>query len=165
MDHDQQTYTLAQRAQRQAVRKRKARQQAAIRRLAQEPITPTEQRLSPTQRTGRSAETQAARHVTETGLRLLGRNMCCKAGEIDLIATDGTTLVFIEVRRRQSPHYGGAAASVNRHKQRRLIRAARYFLPQLTQRHFGGLLPPCRFDVISIEPSGLVWIKQAFCGS
>lgn len=165
MNNDSVVYTLAQCAQQDAVRKHKARQKAALRKTPRQRRATDTLQVSPSQRVGRNAEEQAARYITQAGLRLLGQNWRCKAGEIDLIATDGRTLIFIEVRQRQSHRFGGAAASVNRGKQRRLAHAALYFLPRLAKQHFGGLLPPCRFDVICVEPSGLVWIKQAFSGS
>ncbi|MBP6018509.1 MAG: YraN family protein [Burkholderiaceae bacterium] len=163
MPDDNSAYQLAHQAQRLAVRKRHRRTLTQSRRAARQPTNTHELKYSPTQRAGQAAETLAAQELTQAGLLLLAQNLRCKAGEIDLIAMDGATLVFIEVRKRQSLHYGGAAASVNRRKQQRLIRAAQYFLPLLTRRYFAGLTPPCRFDVISIEPNGINWIKQAFC--
>lgn len=68
---------------------------------------------------------------------------------------DGT-VVFVEVRARQQLTFGGAAASVNRQKQRRIIFTARYFLSRLNE------LPPCRFDVMAREAGGWVWLKGAF---
>ena len=78
-------------------------------------------------------------------------------GEIDLIlrAPDGT-LVFAEVRQRASTSHGGAAASVSATKQRRIIFAARHYLVRL------GAPPPCRFDVVVVEPTGLQWLQGAF---
>ncbi len=117
---------------------------------------------SPTQRQGRLAEAIAGRHLEACGLRLLARNLNCKAGEIDLVALDGAVLVFVEVRARRDAAFGGAAASVNRRKQTRLIRAARYFLPILARRHLAGRVPRCRFDVVSLESGDIRWIRDAF---
>ena len=117
---------------------------------------------SPSQRQGRVAEALAGRHLESHGLRLLARNLNCKAGEIDLVALDETVLVFVEVRARRNTAFGGAAASVNRRKQTRLIRAARYFLPILARRHLAGRVPRCRFDVISLESGDIRWIRDAF---
>lgn len=117
---------------------------------------------SPTQMTGSRSEDRAAAWLQERGLHILERNLLCRAGEIDLVARDGTVLVFVEVRYRGSASHGGAAASVNRRKQRRLVRAARYFLPRLVQRHFAGRQPPCRFDVVCEQGATLHWIRQAF---
>lgn len=117
---------------------------------------------SPTQHTGRLSERRSALWLEDQGLRVLARNLQCRAGEIDLVARDGDVLVFVEVRYRGSNSHGGAAASVNRGKQRRLLRAAHYFLPGLTRRHFGGRTPACRFDVICMQDDGLQWIRHAF---
>ncbi len=113
-----------------------------------------------TKQTGDAAEAQALRHLQQAGLRLLERNYRTPGrggGEIDLImrAPDGT-LVFVEVRQRASARQGGAAASVSALKQRRIIFAARHYLMRLPQ------TPPCRFDVVAIEPQGLVWLQGAF---
>lgn len=123
---------------------------------------PEERRYSPAQKLGRQAEDRAQTLLEEKGLRILGRNLCCKGGEIDLIAADAGTLVFIEVRQRTHLQFGSAAASVNLRKQRRLVRAAHYFLPTITRRHFGGRPPRCRFDVVCVEPAGLTWLQHVF---
>lgn len=156
-------YKLAHSAQVLAVRKRKQKlKRQPLRNTPARKTTPSTNNLTTRQLAGRNAEDLAAQHIIDAGLSLLARNLLCKAGEIDLVAADGPSLVFIEVRLRRSPHYGGASASVNRRKQHSLILAAEYFLPRLSQQHFHGQAPACRFDVICIEPSGLVWIKQAF---
>ena len=93
---------------------------------------------------------------------IVAQNLQSRTGEIDLVAVHGDILVFVEVRARGSLEYGGAAASVNRQKQRRLIRTAQFFLPRLAARYFRGATPACRFDVVSLEPGGTVWIKDAF---
>jgi len=117
---------------------------------------------SPTQNTGHRSETRAALWLEQQGLRVLERNLLCRAGEIDLVALDGEVLVFVEVRHRRSASHGGAAASVNRGKQRRLLRAAGYFLPRLARRHLAGHLPACRFDVVCLEAGRIQWIRHAF---
>ncbi|MGB6217303.1 MAG: YraN family protein [Castellaniella sp.] len=117
---------------------------------------------SPTQRQGHAAEARAARHLEAHGVRILAANLRCRAGEIDLVAREGALLLFIEVRERRNPAFGGAAASVNRPKQTRLIRAARHFLPRLARLHFGGAAPACRFDVVAFEADGPRWIRDAF---
>lgn len=117
---------------------------------------------SPTQSAGHASEGRAARWLESQGLRVLERNLLCRAGEIDLVALEGEVLVFVEVRCRGSGSHGGAAASVNRGKQRRLLRAARYFLPTLARRHLQGRTPACRFDVVCIQQGQLEWIRHAF---
>ncbi|HEY9280989.1 MAG TPA: YraN family protein [Eoetvoesiella sp.] len=159
MTSDEQiVYDLALAAQKKAIRRRHRRltRPKAIR------LAAPAFKLSPTQQQGHRAENRAKRYLEAAGLIVLGQNLRCKMGEIDLVCRDRATLAFIEVRHRRSARYGGAAASVNRAKQQRLIRAAYYLLPQLTQRYFQGATPPCRFDVITIEPDGLAWFKHAF---
>lgn len=113
-----------------------------------------------TKQRGDAAEDDALRHLQEQGLRLLVRNYRTPGrggGEIDLImrAPDGTT-VFVEVRQRSSSRHGGAAASVGAIKQRRIIFAARHYLMRLP------VMPPCRFDVVIVEPTGMQWLQAAF---
>ena len=117
---------------------------------------------SHTQNIGYRSERRAALWLENKGLRILERNLLCRAGEIDLVVLDGDVLVFVEVRQRGSASHGGAAASVNRRKQRRLLRAAQFFLPHLARRHFAGRLPACRFDVICEQEGKLQWIRHAF---
>jgi putative endonuclease len=116
-----------------------------------------------TKQVGDAAEEEALRYLVKEGLRLLTRNYRTPGrggGEIDLImhAPDGTT-VFVEVRKRATTRHGGAAASVGGIKQRRIIFAARHYLMRLRD------LPPCRFDVVVVEPDGVQWLKAAFDAS
>jgi putative endonuclease len=62
------------------------------------------------------------------GLTIVGRNFRTRFGEIDLIARDGSTLVFVEVRLRTSSRFGGAAESITTAKRARLVAAAREYL-------------------------------------
>lgn len=113
---------------------------------------------------GAGFESRAAAWVQQRGWQVLLRNYRCKVGEIDIIALDGDCLVFIEVRARSNPRFAGAAASVDRRKQHRLLRAAACFLrAEPACRH-----RPCRFDVIAFEPRQSaadgepLWIRSAF---
>jgi putative endonuclease len=113
-----------------------------------------------TKQVGDAAEDAALQHLLQAQLRLLERNYRTPGrggGEIDLImrAPDGTT-VFVEVRQRTNTRHGGAAASVTTSKQRRIIFAARHYLMRLREP------PPCRFDVVVLEPAGINWIQGAF---
>ena len=115
----------------------------------------------PTTRTvGGEGEARALAHLQAAGLALVARNFKSPGrggGEVDLIMRepDGT-LVFVEVRRRSDARYGGAAASVGATKRGRIVFAARHYLMRL------GREPACRFDVLTVQPSGLEWIKGAF---
>ena len=163
-------YEIARQAQKKAVRARRRNMKRAASTLQRschvhDPWSePVQERagMSDKQRHGMRGEDEAAHYLQNQGLRILARNIHCRTGEIDLIATDGISLIFVEVRLRASRRFGGAAASVNTAKQRRLIRAAYYVLPQLRARYFAGAQPHCRFDVISIDNQELTWIKHAF---
>jgi len=113
-----------------------------------------------TKQQGDAAEALALRHLQAAGLRLVARNYRTPGrggGEIDLIvrAPDGT-LIFVEVRQRSRSDFGGAAGSVGGVKQRRIIRAAQHYLMRLP------VWPPCRFDVVLVEPEGVRWLPAAF---
>ena len=104
---------------------------------------------------GQAGEDAALAYLQAQGLTLAQRNFRCKVGEIDLIMMHGAVLVFVEVRRRASAQFGGAAASVGFAKQRRLIRAAQLYLLRYRSP------PACRFDVVAIEGAALNWIRDA----
>jgi putative endonuclease len=112
---------------------------------------------------GRAAEDAALAHLQAAGLRLVARNYRCRGGELDLVMLDGATLVLVEVRYRSSLDFGGAAASVNGFKQRRIVLAARHLLTTRSAlRRYRA-----RFDVVAVTGSGLSaprleWIKAAF---
>lgn len=77
---------------------------------------------------GRLGEDFAARVLAANGYRILERNFRCKAGEIDLIASKGGRLCFVEVKTRQTARFGTPAEAVDREKQRRIRRAAEFYL-------------------------------------
>lgn len=94
---------------------------------------------------------------------MLARNMRCRAGELDLVCLDGAVLAIVEVRQRGRMDFGGALASVTWRKQRKIIRAARFFL----QRNAAWRGRAMRFDVLAVQglPGGahrIVWVKDAF---
>lgn len=108
-------------------------------------------------RRGEQAETLAADFLRSKGLRIAAKNYRSRYGEIDLIAREGPTVVFIEVRSRTSETYGGAAASITAAKREKLIKTARHYLAGITP------LPPCRFDAVLVsgEPPRIEWIRNA----
>lgn len=116
--------------------------------------------MSLNQKKGSTAEDLACQYLIEQGLSVIARNYQCRVGELDIIMKDGANLVFVEVRSRHNKRYGTPAETVTLSKQRRLVRAARFFLQQ------SRLDAPCRFDIIAIsQESGklnLEWIKDAF---
>lgn len=116
------------------------------------------------QQIGRAAEEAAARFLESRQLRILARNYRCRTGEIDIVAQDARGVVVIaEVRLRADARYGGAAASVDWKKQRRIRRAACHLLAR--QPALGR--NPMRFDVLDLAPDGaegyrIEWIRHAF---
>jgi len=95
---------------------------------------------------GRIGEEAAAAALAARGYRILRRNVRSPRGEIDLIATCGDEIVFIEVKTRTTDERGGPLDAVHPAKQRRLARLARAFL----HRHrLGDRL--CRFDVVAVR--------------
>jgi putative endonuclease len=115
---------------------------------------PTSQRV-----VGDLAEERAVTWVLEQGWQVRHRNYACKAGELDIVALDAHTLVFIEVRARKSADFGGAAASVTLAKQQKVRRAAAYYL---ATQGLSKKPPPCRFDLIVFQGGKFDWIKSAF---
>ncbi|MDM7455778.1 MAG: YraN family protein [Tepidimonas sp.] len=116
---------------------------------------------------GDAAEALALQYLLGRGLRLVRRNVRSPGrggGEVDLIMAESDgTLVFVEVRQRGRGEYGGAAASIGRTKQRRIVFAARHFLARLPQ------VPPCRFDAVLVDgelgatqPPRIEWVRGAF---
>lgn len=108
---------------------------------------------------GMLAEDRALAHLQQAGLALVTRNYRTPGrggGEIDLIMREPTgTLVFVEVRSRGSADFGGAGASIVHAKRRRIVFAARHYLASLAAH------PPCRFDVVLLQPE-LLWLQGAF---
>lgn len=94
---------------------------------------------------GETGEELAAALLVERGYRNIERNVRLPGGEIDIVAWDGPTLVFIEVRTRRGTGYGAPLESVDRRKQQRLVRLARAYVNQ--RRLFDV---NCRFDVVSV---------------
>ena len=110
----------------------------------------------PRQARGRDAEDWASRYLSERGFRIVERNVRFKVGELDIVAMDGDTLCFVEVRSRQSARYGTALQAVSPRKQRQVVRAAKAYLI----RHPPA--GPVRFDVIGVTGDDIVLVKNAF---
>ncbi|EPA9095211.1 YraN family protein [Enterobacter hormaechei] len=109
--------------------------------------------------TGDAWELKARRWLEGKGLRFVAANVRGRGGEIDLIMKDGQTIVFVEVRYRQSSRFGGAAASVTLAKQQKLLQTAHLWLG----RHNGSFdTVDCRFDVVAFTGNAIDWLKNAF---
>ena len=111
---------------------------------------------------GRRGEELAARYLAAHGFRILQRRFRTRSGEIDLVAEEGETLAFIEVKTRSSAACGSPAEAVDRRKQVRLTRAAEIYLART-----GRYDAACRFDVVEVwdEPGGdgrIDHIRDAF---
>jgi len=105
------------------------------------------------------AEALAADFLARHGLLIIERNWRRRHGEIDLIARDGDTLVFVEVRLRRRGDFGGAAASITPAKQARIVKAAGLYLARL------GHVPPCRFDAVlldALDAARVEWLRDVF---
>lgn len=108
---------------------------------------------------GADAESRAERHLRRQGLKPIARNWRCPHGELDLVMADGDTLVIVEVRARSSREHGGALASVDSRKRRKLMRSALAF----TQAHSDWQDAPLRFDIVSFEAEDVCeWLPAAF---
>lgn len=106
---------------------------------------------------GEAAENLAAAFLLREGLTLVERNFHCRFGEIDVIARDGATLVFVEVRMRTSERFGGAAGSITAAKRAPLLRTARLYLAGVAR------VPACRFDALLVNgnDNSIEWLKNA----
>lgn len=124
-----------------------------------------------TKKLGDAAELAAESYLQQQGLKTLKKNYRCKAGEIDLVMTTTSHLVFVEVRMRNNKQFGDGLDSITTTKQRKISRAAQHFLqtnPTLDL--------PCRFDAISVSKGNVThnsasqnqqgytfnWVQNAF---
>jgi putative endonuclease len=117
--------------------------------------------LNKRQRFGKIAEAMAARQLEKRGYKILARNHRTRLGEIDLIAMDGQTLVFIEVKARRSGRFGSAKHAVTPAKQKKISRVALSYLKETNQTDASA-----RFDVVALDAGQdtghLEIIKNAF---
>jgi putative endonuclease len=88
----------------------------------------------------------ACEHLVRAGLRILARNFRCRSGEIDVVAEDRGTVVFVEVKERTGESHGAAVDAVTGAKRRKVVAAARAY----AARH-GLTGSPVRFDVVAID--------------
>ncbi len=110
---------------------------------------------------GKAGEDAAVRWLEGQGYRIVERNVVNHAGELDLVARDGETLCFLEIKARSSGAYGPAIAAVDARKQRRISRAAALYIAVK-----GLHNAPCRFDVLGLDWEGQGWrytlVRNAF---
>ena len=109
---------------------------------------------------GRLAEQACCRYLQQQGLRLIEQNYRTRGGEIDLIMRDGDTLVFVEVRYRNSNAFGGAVESVTAAKQQRIVRTVQHYCQHRR------IQSPVRIDIVGMRgapPDGFAfdWVANA----
>ncbi len=118
---------------------------------------------------GNLGESFARGYLQREGFNIHFAPFRCRSGEIDIIASEGETLVFIEVKTRRSLHFGSPIEAVNDAKQRQILKVARFFIARIQSVSFRF----CRFDVLGIVqgPAGtepvVTHIRDAFrdeCG-
>ena len=100
----------------------------------------------PRQQLGRDGEAAARNALRSHGYVILAERYRVPHGEVDIVARDDQTIVFIEVKTRRADAYGGGAAAVTWRKQRTIVRVAEAFIARGRLAHL-----PCRFDVVSVE--------------
>jgi putative endonuclease len=106
---------------------------------------------------GDRSEDRAVAELERLGYEIIERNYRCKLGEIDIVARDGDTLVFVEVRSRADGDHGDALETVNGRKQRRIARVAQMYIAARRP-----VFEACRFDVVGITGGDLTLVKDAF---
>lgn len=111
---------------------------------------------------GALGEDLAAKYLESIGFVVLERNFRRRTGEIDVVARDGDTVVFVEVKTRRPGRFGAAVEQITASKRRRLVKTA---LAYMVDRGMAGA--KCRFDVVAVDvprvgPPAVSLIKGAF---
>ncbi len=107
---------------------------------------------------GTRQESRAAEYLETLGYQILERNFRCRFGEIDVIAKQGDTYVFIEVKYRTGRTAGDPASAVDGKKQKKISKTADYY--RMLHRIPGDM--PCRFDVVAETPAEIRVYTNAF---
>ncbi len=118
--------------------------------------------MPPSLELGALGERIAATHLTDAGLRLLDRNWRCREGELDIVAREGSAIVFCEVKTRRALGYGHPVEAVTPAKQRRLRLLAQRWLAAHDEH-----APDLRFDVVGVlvhrsRPAEVTHLRAAF---
>ena len=103
-------------------------------------------------------ENLVAEYLQTQGYEILEKNYRCRIGEIDLIAKEGETLVFVEVKYRRNDKMGDPKEAVDQKKQKKISMTASYYL----MRECGRMDIPCRFDVAAVLGDQIEVVKNAF---
>jgi putative endonuclease len=107
---------------------------------------------------GRAGEEAAAVHLEKQGMRILERNFRSRKGEVDIIALDGETIIFAEVKSWSSYGIDALEQSLDTKKQRKIIETSKYFLSVHRKYRYMAI----RFDVIFVSPKGITHLASAF---
>jgi len=107
---------------------------------------------------GKEGEDRAVKALEEAGMSVIARNFRWKRGEIDIVALDGETLVFVEVKAWTAFGIENLSLSVNRKKQGRIIETAKYFLATHRQYYRRAI----RFDVVFVDKEAVTHLASAF---
>ena len=107
---------------------------------------------------GREGEDRAAAYLEQKGMEIIARNVRSPAGEVDLVALDGDTSVFVEVKTWSVYTMDNLAYGIDLKKQRRIIETAKYFLA--VHRKYSSMA--VRFDVVFISPDSITHLASAF---
>ncbi|MCL2382177.1 MAG: YraN family protein [Treponema sp.] len=112
----------------------------------------------PSPEKGRGGEEEAAVFLQEKGIRILERNFRFRRGEVDIIALDGQTLVFVEVKTWAAYGIDALEQALDSKKQRKIIETSKYFLSVNRKYKYMAV----RFDVVFISPGGVTHLASAF---
>ena len=102
--------------------------------------------MSRRKQTGRQGEEIAAKYLTDKGYKILQRNWYCSTGELDIVAENDDTLIFVEVRTRRGDRFGTAEESITPVKQARLVELAQTYLQEVAPLHQSW-----RIDVVAVQ--------------
>ena len=105
---------------------------------------------------GQHGELQARKYLEQQGLTFVEQNVRFPFGELDLVMRHQSFWVFVEVKFRSNPNFGGAVSAVSTKQIQRIRKAANHYLQRKR------IQAPCRFDVIAIDGNHIQWIKGAF---
>ena len=110
-----------------------------------------------TRKSGIEGENIAVEYLKKQGYQILERNFSTKIGELDIIAKDKDTIVFVEVKTRENTKFGQPIESITPQKVRNIIRTAQWYLS--AKRKYNS---PCRFDVIEVLRGEVKHVENAF---
>ncbi len=106
---------------------------------------------------GQAGEETAIKTLKRRGYKIVERNYRNRLGEIDVIAEEGGCLVFVEVKKRNTPLFGEAVCAIDERKKRHLVRAALFYM-----KTHACADRSVRFDVIGIDSERIKLVKNAF---